>query len=255
MPNALITGASSGIGAAFAHRFAASGCNLVLVARDKLRLEASADELRARYGVQVEVVAADLIDPAECGRVEERLSSATAPVDILINNAGFGLPAPFPHSPIDDEERMLDLLVRVPLRLTHAAIPGMRARRKGAILNVSSVAALLPTGTYGAAKAWLTAFSESLRVDLAPHGVKVLALCPGFTRTEFQKRAGMDVSSLPEWAWLDANRVVEQAVKDLSRSRPVSIAGLHYKAYAFAVRHVPRALSAKMARSRKPRQE
>lgn len=253
MPNALITGASSGIGAAFAHRCAASGCNLVLVARDKVRLEASADELRARYGVQVEVMAADLIDPAQCRRVEERLSSATAPVDILVNNAGFGLPAPFPHSAIDDEERMLDVLVRAPLRLTHAAIPGMTARGKGAILNVSSVAALLPTGTYGAAKAWLTAFSESLRVDLAPHGVKVLALCPGFTRTEFQKRAGMDVSSLPEWAWLDANRVVEQAVKDLSRNRPVSITGLQYKAYAFAVRHVPRALSAKMARSRTPR--
>lgn len=148
---------------------------------------------------------------------------------------------------------MLDLLTRVPMRLTHAATPGMTARRHGAVINVSSVAALLPTGTYGAAKAWLTAFSESLRVDLAPHNVKVLAICPGFTRTEFQKRAGMDLSSLPDWAWLDVDAVVRQALRDLHRGKPVSITGWQYKAYAFAARHVPRAVAARMARSRTPK--
>uniref|UniRef100_A0AAU2UZX4 SDR family oxidoreductase n=1 Tax=Streptomyces sp. NBC_00003 TaxID=2903608 RepID=A0AAU2UZX4_9ACTN len=252
MTTVLITGATSGIGAAFTHRFAGFGCALVLVARDEERLHKTAEELRSRYGVRVETLAADLVDRAQCRLVEERLAASDDPVDVLVNNAGSGLPAPFPHSPIDDEERMLDLLVRAPLRLTHAAVPGMTARKRGVVLNVSSVAGLLPTGTYGAAKAWLTAFSESLRIDLAPHGVRVLALVPGFTRTEFQKRAGMDVSSLPEWAWLDAEKVVEQALKDLRRRRPVSITGLQYKAYAFAVRHVPRTVAARMARSRTP---
>lgn len=250
MTTVLITGATSGIGAAFTRAFAARGCDLVLIARNKQRLDGTAEELRARYGVQAEVIAADLLDPAGRSEVEARLTASANPVDVLVNNAGFGLPAPFPHSPIEDEERMLDLLVRVPMRLTHAAIPGMTARKRGAVLNVGSMAGLLPTGTYGAAKAWLTAFSESLRVDLAPHNVRVLALCPGFTRTEFQQRAGMDVSSLPDWAWLDADRVVAQALRDLSRRKPVSITGLQYRAYAFAVRHAPRTLAAKMARSR-----
>ncbi|TJZ54510.1 SDR family oxidoreductase [Streptomyces piniterrae] len=250
MTNVLITGATSGIGAAFARRFAAKGFHLVQVARNKERLDRTADELRTRYGVDVETIAADLLDATGRTAVEERLASSVNPVDVLVNNAGFGLPAPFPHSPIEDEERMLDLLTKVPLRLTHAAVPGMTARRRGVILNVSSVASLLPTGTYGAAKAWLTAFSESLRVDLAPHGVRVIALCPGFTRTEFQERAGMDVSSLPEWAWLEADNVVDQALKDLGRGRPVSITGWRYKTYAQAVRHAPRTLAAKMARSR-----
>ncbi|WP_455360219.1 SDR family NAD(P)-dependent oxidoreductase [Streptomyces sp. SYSU K21746] len=252
MTTVLITGASAGLGAAFTRRFAAKGCHLVLVARDKERLEGSAAALRAEFGVSVEVLVADLLDPAACRAVESRLGDADRPVDVLVNNAGFGLAAPFPYSPLEDEERMLDLLVRVPLRLTHAAIPGMRARRRGAVLNLSSIAGLLPTGTYGAAKAWITAFSESLRVDLAPYGVRVLAVCPGFTRTEFQDRAGMDVSALPASAWLEADAVVTQALKDLQLGRPVSITGWRYKVYALAARHLPRTVVAgKMARTRR----
>jgi short-subunit dehydrogenase len=253
MPRVLITGATSGIGAAFARRFAADGRDLVLVARDEERLDNTACVLRQRHGVRVETLAADLLDAAACATVEERLADTTAPVNVLVNNAGFGLPAPFPHSPLADEERMLDLLTRVPLRLTHAAVPGMVARGRGAILNIASVAGLLPTGTYGAAKAWLIGFSESLRVDLAPHHVRVLAVCPGFTRTEFQRRAGMDVSDLPDWAWLSPEHVVTQALKDLTRGRPLSIPGRHYQAYSFAARHLPRPLAARLARSRTPR--
>ncbi|MEC4019951.1 SDR family NAD(P)-dependent oxidoreductase [Streptomyces sp. H27-D2] len=246
----MITGGTSGIGAAFARRFGAMGYSLVLVARDEKRLDDSAVTLRTRYGVTVETIRADLNDPDACRRVEEYLAAPENAVDVLVNNAGFGLPKPYPHNAVEDEERMLDILVRTPLRLTHAVIPGMKARGRGVILNVGSVAGLLPTGTYGAAKAWLIAFSESLRVDLARDGIKVLALCPGFTRTEFQRRAGMDVSSLPARVWLDADRVVDQALKDLRRNRPVSITGWRYTAYALAVRHVPRAVAAKMARSR-----
>lgn len=248
----MITGASTGLGAAFARGFAAKGCDLVLVARDKDRLEAVAEELGRRFGTRCEVLTADLLDTEGLAAVAERLADPAGPVDILVNNAGFGLPAPFPYNPVEDEERMLDLLVKVPLRLTHAVLPGLRERRRGAVVNVSSVAGLLPTGTYGAAKAWITAFSESLRVDMEPYGVRVLAVVPGFTRTEFQERAGMDVSALNDAVWLEPEAVVAQALKDLARRRPVSITGRHYKAYAFAARHLPRAFVArKMARTRR----
>ncbi|MFE2548909.1 SDR family NAD(P)-dependent oxidoreductase, partial [Streptomyces sp. NPDC059355] len=220
MTTVLITGASAGLGAAFARGFAAKGCELVLVARDKDRLEAVARELGREFGTASEVLPADLLDPADCTAVAERLADRGRPVDILVNNAGFGLPAPFPYSPVEDEERLLDLLVKVPLRLTHAMLPGLRERRRGAVVNVSSVAGLLPTGTYGAAKAWVTAFSESLRVDMAPYGVRVLAVVPGFTRTEFQARAGMDVSSLREAVWLEPEAVVGKALRDLALGRP-----------------------------------
>ncbi|MFD2123299.1 SDR family NAD(P)-dependent oxidoreductase [Streptomyces cirratus] len=149
MTTALITGASSGLGAAFARGLAAKGCDLVLVARDEDRLTALAEELGRAFGTSCEVLPADLLDTAECGKVAERLADRLRPVDVLVNNAGFGLPAPFPYSPVGDEERMLDLLAKVPLRLTHAVLPGLRERRRGAVLNVSSVAGLLPTGTYG----------------------------------------------------------------------------------------------------------
>ncbi|MGW1770822.1 SDR family NAD(P)-dependent oxidoreductase [Streptomyces sp. NPDC002104] len=248
----LITGASAGLGAAFARGFAAKGCDLVLVARDKDRLEAVAAGLAREYGAVCEVLPADLLDTGGLGAVAERLADRARPVDILVNNAGFGLPAPFPYNPVEDEERMLDLLVKVPLRLTHAVLPGLRERRRGAVVNVSSVAGLLPTGTYGAAKAWITAFSESLRVDMAPYGVRVLAVVPGFTRTEFQERAGMDVSALSEAVWLEPGDVVARALKDLARRRPVSITGRRYQAYALAARHLPRGFVArKMARTRR----
>ncbi|WP_424211007.1 SDR family NAD(P)-dependent oxidoreductase [Streptomyces sp. BI20] len=250
---ALVTGASAGLGAAFARGLAAKGCSLVLVARDKDRLTELAAELAERHGTESEVLVADLLDPAALAEVERRLTDPEHPVDVLVNNAGFGLPRPFPYNDVAEEERMLDLLVKVPLRLTHALVPGLRERRRGAIVNIGSVAGLLPTGTYGAAKAWLTAFSESLRVDLAPYGVRVLAVAPGFTRTEFQERAGMDVSALRDAVWLDADDVVAQALKDLARRRPLSVTGRHYKAYAFAVRHLPRSFVArKMARDRRP---
>lgn len=253
MTTVLITGASAGLGAAFARGFAAKGCDLVLVARDKDRLDAVAGALSREYGTASEVLPADLLDPAGLDQVAERLADRNRPVDILVNNAGFGLPAPFPYSPVEDEERMLDLLVKVPLRLTHAALPGLRARRHGAVVNVSSVAGLLPTGTYGAAKAWITAFSESLRVDMEPHNVRVLAVVPGFTRTEFQERAGMDVSALRDAVWLEPEAVVQQALRDLALRRPVSITGRRYQAYALAVRHLPRAfVASRMARKRRP---
>lgn len=246
MTTALITGGSSGIGLGFANHLAADGHDLVLVARNQARLDRTAAHLRTRYGVQVQTIAADLTAHDGCSAVERHVRSSA--IDVLVNNAGHGLAQPFPHSALTDEERMLDILVRAPLRLTHAATPGMIERGHGAILNVASIAGLLPTGTYGAAKVWLIRFSESLRLDLASHGVRVLAVCPGFTRT-----AAADIDTIPDWIWLSVEQVVEQAMKDLRRGKPVSVAGWHFKIYAAAVQHVPRRLAARMARSRAPR--
>jgi hypothetical protein len=246
MTTALITGGTSGIGEGFARRLAADGHDLVLVARSRERLDQTAADLHARYGVYVDVIEADLTMVEGCARVENRLR--TSAIDILVNNAGYALPVPYPRSPIADEERMIDILIRAPLRLTRAAIPGMTERRRGAILNVASVAGLLPAGTYGAAKTWLIRFSESLRHDLKDQGVRVLAVVPGFTRTP--GAAGIPV---PDWLWLEVDQVVDEAMKDLRRGAPVSIAGWHFKLYDQAVRHLPRRLVAAMARSRKPR--
>jgi short-subunit dehydrogenase len=247
MTTALITGGTAGIGLGFAYRLAADGHDLVLVARDQARLDQTATVLHDRYGVHTDTITADLATPDGCATVEKHLISA--PIDVLINNAGHSLPQPYPHSRLADEERMLDLLVRAPLRLTHAAIPGMTKRGHGAILNIASVAGLLPAGTYGAAKAWLIHLSESLRHDLAPHGIRVLAVCPGFTHTP----GAAHIQGIPQWIWLTVDQVVTRAMNDLHRNKPRSIAGHHFKLYAAAVHHAPRRFAARMARTRTPK--
>jgi hypothetical protein len=244
MTTALITGGTAGIGLGFAHRLASDGHDLILVARDQARLDQTATTLHDRYGIHTATITADLVTRDGCTTVEHHLTST--PIDILINNAGHSLPQPYPHSRLADEERMLDLLVRAPLRLTHAAIPGMVDRGHGAILNIASIAGLLPAGTYGAAKAWLIHLSESLRHDLAPHGIHVLAVCPGFTHTP----GAAHIKGIPRWIWLTVDQVVTQALKDLHRNKPRSIPGRHFKLYATAVHHSPRRLTARMARDR-----
>jgi len=252
LTTALVTGATSGIGNAFARRFAADGHRLVLVSRDGVRLEEVAGGLRERYGVEVETIPADLCDREQMERVAVRLRDEARPIDILVNNAGFGLAAPFLLGPLSDEERMLDVLVRAVLVLTRAAAPGMVARRRGIIITVSSVAGFLPGGTYSAAKAWATSFTASLAGMLAGTGVTATALCPGFVRSEFQQRAKIDVSYLPGWAWLDADRLVAGCLSDVRRGRAVSVPSLRYKAAVFFLRHCPlrlvRAIAARRSR-------
>jgi uncharacterized protein len=238
MSVALITGPTSGIGNAFARRLAADGHDLVLVSRDANRLEELARGLRSTYGVDVEVLAADLADDEGCRSIEKRLSDGS-PVDLLVNNAGFSINQRFLTGDIENEEAMLRVLVRAVLRLTRAAVPGMVARRHGAVINVSSVAGFVPQSTYSAAKAWVTAFSQSLSGDLAGTGVRVMALCPGFTHTPFHERAGHDMSKTPNWLWLDAPQVVDDALRDLRRGNDVSVPGAQYKAIVTLARHVP----------------
>ena len=245
MTTSLITGGTAGIGAAFARRLAAEGSDLVLVARDADRLEATATELGGRFGVTVETLAADLATDEGCEAVEERLRAGGRPVDMLVNNAGFGLSGRFWERPVQEEERMLRVNVWAVLRLTHAALAGMVSRGRGDIINVSSVAGFFPGGRgvgYGASKAWVTAFSEGLASDLADTGVRVSVVCPGFTHTEFHARAGLDMSKVPEALWLRADDVVAAALRDHRRGLPVSVPGRQYKTLLAAGRLAPRGL-------------
>ena len=236
---ALITGASAGIGAEFARQLAEQGHNVVLVARDAGRLQARAQELENRYSVRAEVLAADLADDAGVAAVAARLTDPARPVDILVNNAGMGLLHPFEENDIAEEARHLKLHVETAMRLTHAALQGMLSRRSGRIVNVASVAAFLPRGSYSAAKAWLVSFSRSANLAYSKRGVNVTAVCPGFTHTEFHDRMGMDKSVTPRWLWLQAERVVREGLADSTKGKAVSIPTKRYKALTAAARVLP----------------
>jgi short-subunit dehydrogenase len=236
---ALVTGPTAGIGHSFAQQLAARGYDLVLVARDEERLEKTAAELRASYGVEVEVLPADLTDREQLARVEARLADAARPVDLLVNNAGFGLRGRFLDNSADAETAMLDVLVTAVLRLSHAALRAMAERGHGGVINVSSVAALLPRGSYSAAKAWVNSFSEWAANEYRPRGVRVMALCPGFTKTEFHQRMDVDRGSAPDFMWLDADKLVATALADYDKGRVYSVPGMQYKAIAALSRAVP----------------
>jgi short-subunit dehydrogenase len=239
MPTALVTGPTAGIGRSFARQLAAGGHDLVLVARDEGRLAELADELRSAHGVEVEVLPADLTDRASLALVERRLADRNRPVDLLVNNAGFGLKGRFLDNDIETEQAMLDVLVTAVLRLSHAALGAMAERGSGGIINVSSVAAFLPRGTYSAAKAWVNSFSEWAANEYRDRGVTVTALCPGFTRTEFHERMGVSRGSAPDFMWLDADELVATALKDFGKGRTFSIPSAQYKVITTLARVVP----------------
>lgn len=240
---ALVTGATAGIGHEFATQLAARGHDLVLVARDTARLEETAGRLRAAYGIEVEVLTADLSDRAQTEVVAARLAEVDRPVDLLINNAGFGLNARFLDVDVAAEEESLDVMCRAVLVLTHAAARAMVSRGSGRIINISSVASFIAASPYSAAKAWVTVFTESLTHQLAGTGVSATVVCPGFVRTEFHQRAEMDTRSLPKALWLSASDVVREALADAERGVVVSIPSRRYRAVVMLLRVLPRAVA------------
>ncbi|AFC45894.1 hypothetical protein OCO_47020 [Mycobacterium intracellulare MOTT-02] len=239
-PVALITGPTSGIGAGYARRFARDGYDLVLVARDADRLNRLADELKSTAG-DVEVLPADLGDAADRQRVSDRLAAG---VRVLVNNAGFATSGDFWSTDPAVLQSQLDVNVTAVMHLTRAALPGMLDAGAGTVINIASVAGLVPGrgSTYSASKAWVISFSEGLSVGLQGTGVSVHAVCPGYVRTEFHARAGIDMSKSPSFMWLEVDDVVSQSLADIARGKVISIPGLQYKAIIAAERMIPRTL-------------
>ena len=238
----LITGGTSGIGAAFARAYAGRGHDLVLVARDEARLAESAAQLGARYGVRVETMAADLSLRPDADRVAARLADADAPVEVLVNNAGFSVGATLLGEDMDKHDRAAEVMMRSVLLLQAAAGRAMKARGHGTIVNVASVAAFVTQGHYSAIKAYVVSLTESLAVELKGTGVRVCALCPGYVRTEFHDRAGIRGSSIPDPLWLDADALVAECLADIERGRVVSIPQHRWSAIVGILRIAPRPL-------------
>jgi len=240
---ALITGATAGIGAAFARHLAADGYALVLVARNATRLAASVVPLTAAGAPEVEVIVADLTLPADRAVVAGRLADRSRPVDILVNNAGLGLGKDFADATLEELQYQLDLNVTAVMELSHAAVGPMVERRHGGIINVASIAGLVPGrgSTYSASKAWVVSFSEGLAMSLAGSGVRIQALCPGFVRTEFHERANIDMDSTPSRLYVDINLLIRTSLADLARNHIVSVPGRLYSTLAVIARLAPRA--------------
>jgi len=244
MTTALITGATAGIGAEFARQLAAQGHDLVLVARHASRLAESAAALQHEFGVRVEALPADLLDPEGLDAVAARLHERRRPVDLLINNAGYGVRGALDENTVEQEKRHLDIHVSVPLRLTQAALSGMLERGSGRVVLISSVAAFTPRGTYAAAKAWGVTFARGANLAYRDRGVSVTAVCPGFVRTEFHERMEVSTAGIPTFLWLDAPRVVRLALRGIRRGRSVVIPTLRYRALAGLARVLPDRLAA-----------
>jgi short-subunit dehydrogenase len=235
----MVTGPTSGLGRLFADRLAARGHDLVLVARDEARLKAVADELATAYAVSCEVLVADLVDREQLKVVEDRLADRAHPVDLLVNNAGFGLKRKFLNNTVEQEQAHLDVLVTAPMRLMHAALGQMTDRHAGGIINVSSVAGTQPRGSYSAAKAYLNRFGEWASHEYAGDGVRIMTLLPGFTRTEFHARMEVGREAVPRPLWLDVDRVVDEALRDFDAGRSRSVPSKRYKVIVQAGTHLP----------------
>ena len=249
---ALVTGATAGIGESFCRLLADNNYNIVLVARDLPRLQERAIQLEAKFNVETHVIQADLSTDAGCSVVEQYLASNQ--VDVLINNAGFGLNKAFTMSELKAEQEMFDVLVRTPMRLMHVVLPGMKQRNKGVVINVSSVAGYIAGGSYSAAKSYLTVITESLHTELANTNIKVSALCPGFTRTEFHQRGRMSMKGLPGFMWLNSDKLVAKAWSDALKGKAVSIPGWQYQLLVFVIHALPRSIIRKVGMNLRAKQ-
>ncbi|MGI5951743.1 MAG: SDR family NAD(P)-dependent oxidoreductase [Brooklawnia sp.] len=254
MSTALVTGGTSGIGLAFAAELAARGHDLVLVARDQERLDATATELRARFGRQVETIVADLAVRADLDPIIERLTDADRPVDVLVNNAGFGLNASLLAPDTAIQQRAMDVMCTAVLILAGAAARAMKPRGQGIIINVSSVSAWIVKGNYSAIKRWVLTYTNALALELAGTGVQATAVCPGWVKTELHARAGVARPSLPGWAWVEADQVARAALDGAARGKVVAIPTARWRLAVWVLEHAPAALprfiSRKISKSR-----
>jgi hypothetical protein len=241
---ALVTGATSGIGESFTRLLAENNYNIVLVARDLPRLQERATGLEAKFNIKTHLIQADLATDSGCNAVEKYI--ANNHIDVLINNAGFGINKAFTVSQLDSEQQLLDVLVRTPMRLMHVALPLMKQRNKGVIINVSSVASFIAGGTYSASKSYLTVLSESLHTELAGTNVRISALCPGFTRTEFHQRGRMSMKGLPSFLWLDSDELVAKAWSEALKGEAISVPGWQYQLLVFVIKRLPRSVVRKV---------
>lgn len=239
---ALVTGASSGIGVAFARELAARRTDLVLVARNAERLEKLSVELRDAHGVGVDVLAADLTTDAGRELACHRLRDDREPIDLLINNAGIGTSGAFGDIPCEREVQLVTTNVVAVVQLAHAAVAAMKPRRRGGVLNVSSLSGFQPYpfgATYGASKAFVNSFSKALHTELAAHGVKVLALCPGFTRTGFQSAAGISRTPIPRRLWLEPEDVAREGLAALQAGKAIRVVGTAFRTWAMLTKLIP----------------
>ncbi|MBA4247332.1 MAG: short-chain dehydrogenase [Microbacterium sp.] len=239
MPTALITGATAGIGAEFARQLAARGTDLVIVARDAERLAATAQSLHDEFGVHVEALPADLLAAEGLAAVDRRVADVDRPIDLLVNNAGYGIRGELDENAFDVEKQHLDIHVTVPLQLTQTALRGMLARGQGRIVLIASVAAFTPRGTYSAAKAWAVMFARGANIVYRSRGVSVTAVCPGFVRTEFHDRMKVSTTGIPEFLWLRAPQLVRLALRGIDRGRSVVIPTVRYRVIAGLARVLP----------------
>jgi uncharacterized protein len=240
-PVALITGPTSGIGAGYARRYASDGYDVVLVARDVDRLTQLAAELDGEAG-SIEILPADLADPAGRAKVADRL---VAGVQVLVNNAGFGTLGEFWTTDPTLLQAQLDVHVTAVMQLTRAALPAMIDAGAGIVINIASVAGLLQGRgypAYSASKSWVVAFTEGLAAALNGTGVGAHAVCPGLVRTEFHRRAGIDLSSVPSFQWLEVDDVIRKSLADVHRGKVISIPGVWNKVLVATGRMEPRNL-------------
>lgn len=245
---ALVTGATAGIGNAYARELARRGFDLVLVARDTERVQSVAAGLRSKHRIAVDVLTADLATIDGVRAAVNVLTDTTNPVDLLINNAGSSNAGWFGTTDIADEDHQLDLLVRAPMHLMDAAIKTMAGRGGGQIINVASVAAFTPRGAYSAHKMWLVNLSRWANMHYADVNISVQALCPGFVRTEFHQRMGADTTTIPKWMWLKADKVVKASLKDLDKGKAVSIPSIRYKVLGTVAQYAPKSMVMRAAK-------
>ena len=242
----LVTGASAGIGAAFARIYASHGYDVALTARRIERLERLADEIRFRYGVETLTISADLAEPGACGDILSEINAHGRVVDALVNNAGYAVPGAYASTAWGDQAAFVQVLVMAVCDLTHKALPGMIERKFGRIVNVASLAGLAPGAAgstlYGASKAFLVRFSQSLHLETRGQGVHVSALCPGFTYSEFHdvtKSREQITRSTPAWLWMGADEVAAAGYEAVEANRAICVPGAPNKALAVLAKMIP----------------